>query len=127
MIITSDTTNKLEIIQRNKNLIMPSSSTKALETTVYDTVRTAPFTQIHGRSTRKDYKTLKQETSDLASEVDNITFAWSRNTETGKEYGLLSEIIGEAKYPHLTNLDWTQEIEPATYNPAIQATTVTHI
>jgi hypothetical protein len=98
---------------------MPSSSAKASETTAYDTVRTAPFTQIHGHPTRKDYKTLKQEASDLASGVDNITFAWSRNTVTGEEYGLLAEIIGKAEYAHLTNLDWTQKIKPATYNPAI--------
>ncbi len=106
---------------------MPSSSTKASETMAYDTVRTAPFTQIHECPTRKDYKTLKQKASDLASEVDNITFAWSRTAATGEEYGLLAEIIGEAKYAHLTNLNRTQEIELATYNLAIQATTVTHI
>jgi hypothetical protein len=80
----------LEIIQRNKNLIMPSSSAKALETTAYDTVHTALFTRIHGRPKRKGYETLKQEASDLASEVNNITFAWSHNTATGEEYGLLA-------------------------------------
>jgi hypothetical protein len=84
---------------------MPSSSTKVSETTAYDTVCTAPFTQKHGRPTRKDCETLKQEASDLASEVDNITFAWSHDTATGEEYGLLAEIIGDAKYAHLTNLD----------------------
>ena len=84
---------------------MHFSSAKAAETTAYDTVCTAPFTRIHGRTTRQDYKTLKQEASDLASEVDNITFAWSRDQETGEEYGLLAEIIGDAKYAHLTNLD----------------------
>ncbi len=75
---------------------------------------------------RQDYKLLKQEASDLASEVKNITFAWSCNTATGEEYGLLAEIMGDAEYAHITNLNWTQEIEPATYNPAIQATTATH-
>ncbi len=87
----------MEIIQRNKNVIMPSSSAKAAETTAYNNVRTAPITQIHGHPRRQDYKTLKQEASGLASKVDNITFAWSRNTATGKEYGLLAEIIGDAK------------------------------
>jgi hypothetical protein len=124
--MTSETTNKAEFLQRNKNVIMHSSSAKASETMAYDTVRTAPFTQIHGRPTRKDYKALKQEASDLASEVDNITFAWSCNTATGKECGILAKIIGNAKYPHLTSLNWTQEIKPATYDPAIQAATVTH-
>jgi hypothetical protein len=91
--------------QRNKNVIILSSSAKAAETTAYNTVRTAPFTQIHGHPTGQDYKTLKQEASDLASEVDNITFAWSCNTTTGEEYGLLAEIIGNTKYPHITNLN----------------------
>ena len=93
---------------------MPSSNAKVAETTAYDNVHKAPFTQIHGRLTRQDYKTLKQEASDLASEVDNITFAWSCNTATGEEYGLLAEIIGDAKYAHITNLNWTQENKPAT-------------
>jgi hypothetical protein len=115
-----------KLFQRNKNIIMPTSSAKAAETTTYNTVCTAPFTQIHGRPTRQDYKTLKQEASDLASEVDNITFGWSCDTATGEEYGLLAEIIGNAEYAHITNLNWTQEIEPAMYDPAIQATTVTH-
>jgi hypothetical protein len=105
---------------------MPSSNAKAAETTAYNTVCTAPFTRIHGRSTRQDYKTLKQEAPDLASEVNNITSVWSRNTATGEEYGLLAEIIGDVEYAHITNLNWTQEIEPATYSPAIQAAIVTH-
>ncbi len=105
---------------------MPSSSAKAAETTSYDAVRAKPFTRIHGRPTRQDYELLKKEASDLASEVENITFAWSRNTATGEEYGLLAEIIGDVKYNHLTNLNWSQEMEPASYNPAITAATATH-
>ena len=62
----------------------------------------------------------------FASKVENITFTWSRNTVTGEEYGLLAEIIGNVEYTHLTNLNWAQEMEPASYNPAIQATTATH-
>ena len=74
---------------------MPSSSIKVAETTSYNGVRTAPFTRIHGRPTRQDYELLKKEASDLASEVDNITFTWSRDTATGDEYGLLADIIGD--------------------------------
>ncbi len=106
---------------------MPSSSGKAAETTAYKTVCTAQFTQIHGRPKRQDYKTLKQEASDLASEVNNITFTWSCITATGEEYGLLAEIIRDAKYAHITNLNWTQEIKPATYDPAIQAAGGTYL
>ena len=105
---------------------MPSSSVKAAETTSYDGVRATPFTQIHGRPTRQDYELLKKEASDLGSEVENITFTWSRDIATGEEYGLLAEIIGDVKYTHLTNLNWTQETEPVTYDPAILATTATH-
>jgi hypothetical protein len=68
---------------------------------------------------------LKKE-SELASEVENITFTWSRDTATGDEYGLLAEIIGPTEYTHLTNLNWAQEPEPAAYDPAIQATTAVH-
>jgi hypothetical protein len=40
--------------------------------------------------------------------------------------GFLAEIIGDVKYTHLTNLNWAQEMEPTSYDPAIQATTATH-
>jgi hypothetical protein len=105
---------------------MPSSSAKAAETTSYDGVCATPFTRIHGRPTRQDYELLKKEASDLASEVENITFTWSCDTATGEEYGLLAEIIGDVEYTHLTNLNWAQETEPASSDPAIQETTATH-
>jgi hypothetical protein len=69
---------------------------------------------------------LKREAAKLASEVEDITFAWSRNTVTGDDYGLLAEILGEVEYNHLTNLEWTQETEPESYDPAITAATATH-
>ena len=105
---------------------MPSSSAKAAETTSYDGVRAIPFTRIHGRPTRQDYELFKKEASDLASKVENITLTWSRDTATGEEYGLRAEIIGNVEYTHLTNLNWAQETEPASYDPAIQAATATH-
>jgi hypothetical protein len=105
---------------------MPSTI-KTLENTTYDTVRFSSFTKIHGRPTRSDYENLKKEASDLASELDDITYDWSRSP-TGDEYGLLAEIIGEDeyKYNHLTNLTWVQEVEPNTYDPNITDTTATH-
>jgi len=107
---------------------MPSSSAKAAEmTSSYDAVRAKPFTRIHGSPTRQDYEFIKKEASDLASEVENITFTWSCNTVTGEEYGLLAEIIGDDKCTHLTNLNWTQETEPASYDPAITAATAAHM
>jgi hypothetical protein len=74
---------------------------------------------------QSDYKNLKKEASDLASELDDITYNWSQSP-TREEYGLLAEIIGEDEYQHLTNLTWVQEVEPATYDPAINDTTATH-
>jgi len=110
-------------IFEHMRLIMPASSVKAVETTSYDGVRATPFTQIHGGPARQDYELLKKEASDLASYVENITYTWSSDTATGEEYGLLAEIIGDVEYTHLTNLNWAQEMELASYDPAIQATT----
>ena len=103
---------------------MPSTI-KTLENTTYDTVHFSSFTKIHGRPTRSDYENLKKEASDLASELDDITYDWSRSP-TGDEYGLLAEIIGEDEYNHLTNLTWVQEVEPNTYDPNITDITATH-
>jgi hypothetical protein len=55
---------------------MPSTI-KTLQNRTYDTVRFSLFTNIHGRPTRSDYKNLKKEASDLASELDDITYDWS--------------------------------------------------
>jgi hypothetical protein len=107
--------------------IMPSPTAKLAESASYDAVRATPFTQIHGRPMSHDYKTLKEEAANLASKVDNLTFACSRDPTNGKEYGLLDEVIGANKYTHLTNQTWVQEVEPASYNPAITDATVTHM
>jgi hypothetical protein len=104
---------------------MPPSSNKAAEITSYDAVRATPFTGIHRRPMRQDYKSLKKEVSDLASKVDNITFAWSCDQATGDEYGLLAEIIRDVKITHLANLNWAQEMELAKNDPAITAATGT--
>ncbi len=85
---------------------MPSSSAKVAEMKAYNAVRATLFTRIHRLPTQNDYELLKKEASDLASEVENITFTWSCDTVTGDEYGLLVEIIGPAEYTHLTNLNW---------------------
>ena len=103
---------------------MPSTI-KTLENTTYDTVRFSSFTKIHGHPTRKDYENLEKEASDIAIELEDFTYDWSRSP-TGKEYGLLAEIIDEDEYNHLTNLTWVQETKPDTYDPNIDETTVTH-
>ena len=65
---------------------MPSSI-KEIENTTYESVRGTPFTKIHGRPSRNDYEILKKEASDLACELDNITYDWSHSA-AGDEYGL---------------------------------------
>jgi hypothetical protein len=72
---------------------MPST-TKSIKAEAVEAVRATPFTKIHGRPTRIDYKMLKKEASDLASKLEDITYDWTRSP-TGKEYRLLAEIIGE--------------------------------
>jgi hypothetical protein len=99
---------------------------KLAEMTAYDAIRVNPFTRIHGCPTRNNYETLKKETSILASKVEDITYEWAQDTNTGNEYGLLAEIIGKLEYALLTGLQWVQEAKPAKYNPAITAATVTH-
>jgi hypothetical protein len=69
---------------------------------------------VHGRPTRKDYDTLKEEASALASEVEDITYAWSRYATN--EYGLLADVIGFDSYDNLTGIDtYAAPPEPQTY------------
>jgi hypothetical protein len=109
---------------QNPTKKMPSAI-KTLKQMTYEAVRSTSFTKIHGRPTRSDYKNLKKEASDLANELDDITYDWSRSP-TGKDYGLLAKIIGENEYKHLTGQTWVQETKPATYDPNINDTTATH-
>jgi hypothetical protein len=84
---------------------MPSASmAKTTETTAYNTIWANPFTRIHGRLMRKDYETLKKEASNLASKVEDITYNWAWDTNTGDEYGLLPEIIEEPEYTLLMGI-----------------------
>ena len=99
---------------------MPST-TKSIEAEAFEAVRATPFRKIHGRPSRNDYETLKKEASDLASELEDITYEWTWSP-TGEEYGLLAEIIGEDEYQHLTNLTWEQETEPGPYMTPLRHT-----
>ena len=103
---------------------MPSTAKQA-ETTAHEAVRATPFTRVHGRPTRGDYETLKDEASALASEVEDITYAWSR--DNAEEYGLLANILGSDKYDELTGINtYAIPAEPASYDPAITNATPTH-
>lgn len=103
---------------------MPSTAKQA-ETTAHDAVRATPFTRVHGRPKRKDYEILKEEASALASEVEDITYAWSR--DAAEDYGLLADILGADEYEELTGIDsYVIPVEPASYDPAITNATPTH-
>jgi hypothetical protein len=74
---------------------MPSSAKQA-KTTVFHAVRATPFTKVHKRPTRKDYKILKEDASALASKVEDITYPWTNDATTN--YGLLADILGFDNY-----------------------------
>ncbi len=103
---------------------MPSTAKQA-EITAYENVRSNPFTRVHGRPTRSGYKILKSKTGALASKVEDITYAWSKNNTDN--YGLLGNILGEDKYNELTGIGtYTIPAKPAFYNPTITNATLTH-
>ena len=103
---------------------MPSTAKQA-ETTAYENTRSNPFTRVHGRPTRSNYEILKSEASALASEVEDITYSWSKNATDN--YGLLGDILGADEYDELTNIDtYVVPNEPASYDPTITGATLTH-
>ena len=103
---------------------MPSTAKQA-ETTAYENVRSNPFTRVHGRPTRSDYEILKSKASALASEVEDITYSWSKNATDN--YGLLGDILGADEYDELTAIStYTVPSEPASYDPTISNATLTH-
>ena len=66
---------------------MPSTAKQA-EMTAFESVGAKPFTREHGRPTRRDYEILKEEACAPASEVEDITYMWSKNLTDN--YGLLA-------------------------------------
>jgi hypothetical protein len=93
--------------EKYKNNAKMPFSIKEIENMTHKSVCASPFTKIHGHPPQHNYEILKNKASDLASELDDITYDWSCSN-TGKEYGLLAEIIGKYEYDHLTNLTWVQ-------------------
>jgi hypothetical protein len=80
---------------------------------------------VHGRPTRRDYEVLKEEACASASEVDYITYAWSKNITDN--YGLLADILGVNKYNNLTGIaTYAIPHEPASYDPNVTDATPTH-
>jgi hypothetical protein len=104
--------------------IMPSTAKQA-ETTTYEAVRATPIARVHGRPTQSNYDTLKSDASALASEVEDITYAWSKSVTD--DYGFLGNILGVDKYCKLTSISTCAiPVEPALYNPSINNAMPTH-
>ena len=104
--------------------IMPSTAKQA-ETTAYESVCANPLTRVHGRPTRTNYDTLKTDACALASEVEDITYAWSKSATD--DYGLLGDILGVNEYDDPTGIDTYMILaEPASYDPTINNATLTH-
>jgi hypothetical protein len=107
-----------------QEIIMPSTAKQA-KTTALESVRASPFTRVHGRPTRRNYETLKEEASALASKVEDITYAWSKNATD--DYGLLANILDTNEYDELTNINsYAIPLKPASYDPTITNATLTH-
>ena len=107
-----------------QNKIMPSTAKQA-KTNAFESVRATPFTRVHGRPTRRDYEVLKEEACAPASEVDDITYAWSKNVMDN--YGLLAEILGINEYDDLTGIaTYAIPHEPTSYDPNIADATPAH-
>jgi hypothetical protein len=103
---------------------MPSTAKQA-KTTALESICASPFTRVHGRPTRHNYETLKEEASALVSKVENITYAWSKNATDN--YGLLANILGANEYNKLTNINsYAIPLEPALYDPTITNAMLTH-
>jgi hypothetical protein len=103
---------------------MPSTAKQA-KTTALESVCTIPFTRVHGRPNRRNYETLKEEASALASKVEDITYALSKNSTDN--YELLANILGTDKYDELTGIDsYAIPCKPASYDPTITNATLTH-
>ena len=104
--------------------IMPSAAKQA-ETTAFESLRATPFTRVHGRPTRCNYKILKEEACAPASEVEDITYSWSKTATDN--YGLLANILGANKYDNLTNIaTYAIPHKPASYDPNINDVTPMH-
>jgi hypothetical protein len=104
---------------------MPSTAKQA-KTTALESIRAIPFTRVHSRPTRRNYKTLKEEASAIAREVEDITYTWSKSATDN--YRLLANILlGADKYNELTRIDsYAIPCKPASYNPTITNATLTH-
>jgi hypothetical protein len=118
------TTSETNINASPQEIIMPSTAKQA-KITALESIRANPFTRVHGRPTRRNYETLKEESSALASKIKDITYSWSKNAMDN--YGQLANILGADKYNKLTGINsYAIPCKPASYGPFITNATLTH-
>jgi hypothetical protein len=93
-----------------------------------DKIRLIPFTIINGQPTQSDYELLKRKCCKRASKIEDVVFPWCTDNATGKEYGLLADILGCNKYNDLTATDigTVPEQQPVLYGKNINNTTTMH-
>ena len=78
-------------------------SQHALETAVYDQVRTKPCTRVHGRPTFENYLTLKRECQEPSYGI-NVGYHWCG------DLGLSPVIVGAAAHQIDTGLAYVEEL-----------------
>jgi hypothetical protein len=80
------------------SLIAMPLNIKQMEETAYGRIQLMPFTCINGQPTQSNYKLLKRKCSERASKIKDVVFPWCMDYTTGKEYGLLANILGRNEY-----------------------------
>ena len=91
---------------------MKFATAKQTELAAYEQVRLTPFTKVHGRPSRIDRNTLREELCAAASEID-MPF------EQAGDYGLLGEIMEDEEYTAITGLEYAEPTEPENYDTDI--------
>ncbi len=105
-------------------IIIPSTA-KQVGTIAYEAIRATPITRVNGQPIQSNYKILKSNASALASELEDITYPWSKSATDN--YGLLGDSLGVDEYHKLTGISTNRiSTEPTLNNPSINNTTPTH-
>lgn len=91
---------------------MKFTTAKQTEQSAYEQVRLNPFTKIHGRPSRLDRNTLREELCAAASEVD-------MPYEESGDFGLLGEVMEADEYTTITALTYYPLEKPSAYDEDI--------
>ena len=81
-----------------------------LETSVYDTIRSKPFTSISTKSTWAQKESLVEEVEQIGLDM-NVSCTWA------KDFGLLAKVQGAAKYLLNTGHNYVAPTQPPDMDP----------